>query len=132
MVEYVPNDESVWDWTRKVTLQTLPRTRAPKGYVTSVAGTFAGGCEGAETATLFEGVQNGVEAAVVLATCPATDHDGKPAAFMMKAIDGGDLTYVVEWAWQGALPDAGRQAEAAAYLDGVLLCDDATSACPSG
>jgi hypothetical protein len=131
MVEHVPAGQTVWDWTDKITVQTLPKTRAPAGYAASVANTFAGGCDGSETSVLFEGVVKGAEAATILATCPASPQTGTPVAFMLKAVDGGETIHVVEWTWNGALPTEAQRIEAAQFLDTVALCDDATATCPS-
>ena len=131
MYEHVPAGQSVWDWTTKVMIQTVPKMRAPAGYTASVARTFEGNCDGAQVATLLEGEEGGHAVSMIQAACPATKSDGAPAAFLMKAIDGAETTYVVEWAWQGALPDAAQIDEARRFLEGRVLCDDATGSCPS-
>lgn len=135
IVELVPRDESVHDWTQMVTTNIyyggLPVS--PSEYRSRFQQMWQRTCPEPGGTELDQGSDNGYPVALWLMTCARLPATGKPEITLVKAIKGNDSFYVIQRAWRHH-PDDGEMAAARQYLDRVHVCDTRLPdrPCPTG
>lgn len=131
--EWVPDGETVQDWTEMVTVQIF-RGRGDLDPAQALGGIQKGwlqACPGSQPAPVGTGQVDGYPAAGMVLRCPRTAQAGQPESTAFRAIRGRDSFYVVQRAVR-ALPDGATLEQMQRYLAGVSLCDSrsATAPCP--
>jgi len=134
MQEWVPEKESVQNWTEMVTVQIF-LNRAdidPVQFLGLMEKQWAGACKGSTASPPTVGKVNGYAAAMSLLRCPLLAQTGKPETTMFRALKGNDSFYLVQRAVR-AVPDEARLLQMRQYLETVSLCDTRrpAQACPT-
>ena len=131
MQEWVPQNESVMNWTEMVTVQIfLNRSDLdPVQFLATMEQQWAEACKGSTATPTVTGKANGYPSATRLFRCPLLASSGKPETTMMKAIKGNDSFYLVQRAVRG-VPTPAQLEQTKAYLDGVSVCDTRLPAHP--
>ena len=136
--QFVPEDESAADWTRRITFEALQDEPLPDPleFLKLIAAEQERACEGFESYPTFAGYENGYESAVHLLLCDRDRETGHALATMVKTIRGNRFFYVITRAKRGSAGSIpAEQQEVAAwslYMKSIRLCDtdDPAHACP--
>ncbi len=134
MSEYVPVGETVYNWTRMMTVQVFKGQGAPIAlFAQSMQQGWNSACADASSAKLGEGLVNAYPYADWHFACPLNPQTNHPESMWLRAVSGNDAFYVVQYAYR-AEPTPEREAEALAHLDSVSVCDTRLpeQACPAG
>ena len=124
MVELVPKGETVHNWKRLITQQSM------QGYVSGVDGLrdfMTGGwlssCpQGGDVMPVTEGEENGYPFALWQMTCPLNPQTGKPEYTWVKAVQGEEGMYVKQFAFRYA-PSKDELVAATLNLKKLSVCD---------
>jgi len=133
MVEWVPDGETVENWTEMVTVQIFYHVKmAPDAFMQDLAKRWMASCPGSPDAhTIANVVENGYPSLVWLLDCPKNPATGKPEITWFKAVQGNDSFYVVQKAFKFG-PSKEQITRWVAYLKSVHVCDSrlADRPCP--
>jgi hypothetical protein len=135
MTEFVPNDQTVDDWTEMLTVQVFRRATVDSAtFLQGVGKRYIDACPGTtvEKGRMFTGTVNGYVVSMLLLRCPKNPSTGKPETTAFRVIKGNDALYSVQHAWR-AVPSGQQLADAMAALGKVIVCDTRTQdhPCPS-
>lgn len=132
-IEYVPQGETVQNWTQMLTTQILRgRQDIPAGaYLQMMQGNWSKACPGSEATEITAGQENGYPFALWRFICPRNPGTGKPEYTWMKAIQGQDAFYLVQKAYKFD-PGENEVVALMKQLQKVVVCDSRTEsqACP--
>ena len=117
--EFIPQGETIEDWTRMVTVQVF---RGEKHGPDKFAQNLKIGWEGACVERLGSGAVNGYRYSAWSFGCPLNPKTSKPETMWLKVIRGKDALYSVQYAFR-ALPTAEFEKAANEYLARVAVCD---------
>ncbi len=133
MSEFIPQAETVQDWSAMVTVMIMHVNATPDQFATGMFDDVKAGCPGIQTQKVTEGTENGYAFSLWLADCPLNPATGKPESFFMKIIAGKDALYNIQYAYRQDLTKD-LMVPAMTYLKEVRVCDtrDATHPCPAG
>jgi hypothetical protein len=133
MTEFVPDKETVEDWTEMVTVQVFFGLKAtPRQFMDNMDKTWRAACpEAPEAHTVADAAENGYPTLVWLLDCPKNPKSGKPEITWFKAVQGNDSFYLVQKAFRFT-PDKEQITRWMGYLRKVSVCDSriAERACP--
>jgi hypothetical protein len=133
MTEFVPDNETVDDWTEMVTVQVFFGLKTtPHQFMENTDKLWRGGCPAAtEAHTVADAAENGYPTLVWLLDCPKNPKSGKPEITWFKAVQGNDSFYLVQKAFK-FMPDKDQINRWMGYLKKVSVCDSrlAERACP--
>jgi hypothetical protein len=118
LMEWVPTNETVENWSEMVTAQVFARRPdlEPTAFLGAIQKQWLAACKGSTSAPIITDKVNGYAAAMML--LPSA---GKPETTMLRAIKGTDALYVV----QRATRSAGSPQEMdrlKKFFDGVGVC----------
>ena len=133
-MEYVPEGETVRDWSQMLTVSVYRgKSLDPDEYSKNLAAGWSKACPGGEATKVTSGTENHYAFALWLYACPLNPETGKPETMTMKSIRGADSFYIVQYAHRKAADQTTVTPEAK-YLRGVMVCDTRKSdrQCPSG
>jgi hypothetical protein len=132
--EWVPEGETVQNWSEMVTVQLFQNRRDldPRAMLGTIQRGWLNACKGSMPAPIVASRIDGYEAASMVLRCPLNGETGKPETTAFRAIRGRDSFYVVQRAVR-SVPDADRLARMESYLASVGVCDtrSAQSPCPN-
>ncbi len=131
--EYVPQAETVQDWSTMITVMVMHVQATPDQFATGMLQSIKGGCAGIQSQKVTDGTENGYAFSIWVADCPMNPATGKPESFFMKIIAGKDALYNIQYAYrQDMTADLGKPA--VTYLKRVQVCDTrgADHPCPPG
>lgn len=133
MTEYIPEAETVGDWSRMVTTMVMHIPPQPDEFSAGLAQSIKGGCPDIEAVKSMDGTENGYAFSLWLFQCPLNPQTGKPEGFVMKAVRGQDALYVVQYAYREMMTTE-QTTQAVLYLRQVNVCDTRTAEhpCPAG
>lgn len=136
LIEYIPEDESLEDWSTMVTIAIRRDLADADASVVAenLAAAWDEACPGSASEALGEDEVNGYPLVVWLYQCPLNAQTGKPETMMMEVIPGRDALYMVQYAVRAEWSDD-FMTEAVDYLsESVLVCDTRIpeQACPEG
>ncbi|MEH2478269.1 hypothetical protein V1282_001626 [Nitrobacteraceae bacterium AZCC 2146] len=135
MSEWVPDGESVNDWTEMVTVQIFFNLRdvTPAQYRARMEKLWGDACPGSQVRNVNQGAESLYPTMTWALRCPANPKTGKPEYTWMKAVQGRDSFYLVQKAYKFG-PTAEQVASWARFLDDVRVCDTRVPAqsCPKG
>ncbi len=133
MTEFVPDKETVEDWSEMVTVQVFFGLKTtPQQFMANMDKLWRSGCPAAtEAHTVAEATENGYPTLVWLLDCPKNPKSGKPEITWFKAVKGNDSLYLVQKAFK-FMPDKDQITRWMGYLKNVSVCDSrlAERACP--
>ena len=133
LVEYVPQAESVKNWTEMVTVQVVLGSRTTLEQVlASLQAQPPQGCKDHKVAILGKGQENGYAFLSWSVFCSQTAVTGKPEFSWFKAIRGNDSLYVVFKSFKSEPPQE-KVADWNQHMQGIIVCDTrlADRACPN-
>jgi hypothetical protein len=124
ITEYVPQAETVDNWTEMVTVQIFHRAPQlmPDFFEKTITERWKNACPGARSAHLKDGAENGYAFSLFLLSCDNNPKTRKPEITWLKAIRGTDSFYVVQKAFK-SVPTKEQVAETSRYLASVRVCD---------
>jgi hypothetical protein len=132
--EWVPDGETVQNWSEMVTVQLFQNRRDldPRIMLDTIQRGWLKACPNSAAAPIVTGKANGYDTATVVLRCPLNGETGKPETTAFRAIRGRDSFYMIQRAVR-SVPDAGRLERMEGYLGGVSVCDtrSAQSPCPN-
>jgi hypothetical protein len=135
MTEFVPNAETVENWSTILTEQIAHglSKRDPDSLAQGMTPGWSSGCPGGKSQRLIRTTENGYEVSIWVFTCPNNPKTGKPESMFMKVISGADALYNVQYAVKQPVT-AEVLVPTMQYLKGILVCDTraADHACPAG
>jgi len=121
--EFIPNGETVDDWSKMVTIQVLHgATIGPDGLAEQVKTGWIGACPGSTVDRVAHGRVNGYRFSLWSFRCALNAQTSKPETMWLKAIAGEDALYIVQYAFR-ADPSEPLAKEAMSYLSKVAACD---------
>lgn len=124
ITEYVPQAETVDNWTEMVTVQVF--YRAPQltteVFEQTITQRWRNACPGAKSSHLKDGSENGYAFSFFLLTCDNNPKTNKPEITWLKTIRGTDSFYVVQKAYK-SVPSKDQVADTSRYLASVRVCD---------
>jgi hypothetical protein len=133
IAEWVPEGETVEDWTEMVTVQVFHNLKAPlDGFMRDLEKRWRASCPGAESAhVVANAAEHGYPTLVWVLHCPKNPATGKPEITWFKAVQGGDSLYVVQKAFKFT-PSKEEIGRWMGYLKAVHVCDSRLPdrACP--
>lgn len=127
IMEMVPQNESVDDWTQIVTTQVFRGVDNPDFYDTyreKSEETFKKSCDSTEFLPFhdLDGKENGYPVHLWMQFCRYKNSDKAPEITLFKYIQGRDAIYVVQWASHSE-PTKEEFKQRMHYLSTVLACD---------
>jgi hypothetical protein len=135
IAEYVPEQESVENWSRMVTVQIFYDLKSadPEAFAGKLAKQWLAACSGGGAHKATSNVENGYKFSLWIYNCPRNPQTGKPENMWMKAVSGADSLYSVQYAYRRDMSDE-LIAPAMEYLRRVIVCDTrrAERPCPKG
>ena len=134
VVEYVPQDETVQNWSRMVTQQIVfGASRVdPDALPRSMSPGWASSCPGGSSQKILGAAERGYPVSIWMFLCPLNPATQRPESMWMKTISGADSFYSVQYAVkETASPEL--ISPAMAYLRSVTVCDTRREAakCPN-
>jgi hypothetical protein len=133
MSEYVPQTETVQDWSTMITVMVMHIKASPDQFANGMLQSIKGGCAGIQSQKVTEGTENGYAFSLWLAQCPLNPATGKPESFFMKIVAGRDALYNIQYAYrQNMTTDLMKPAMV--YMKRVEVCDTRGTdhPCPPG
>jgi hypothetical protein len=135
IVEYVPQAETVDDWSRLVTVQIFYGTKDadPDAFAGNLGKKWMSACVGGGARKVTAGAENGYPFSLWMYDCALNPQTHKPETMWLKAMSGADSLYSVQYAARRALSKE-LIGQAMDYLKRVSLCDArrADRPCPKG
>jgi hypothetical protein len=124
IAEYVPQGETVSDWSRMVTVQVFHnlKTSDPDRFGDGMKRQWLAACTGSEVLKVKSGLENGYPFSIWLFACPLNTQTGKPENTFAKFIGGADAFYSVQYAYRSGLTKE-NTLSTTAYLAGIMACD---------
>jgi hypothetical protein len=133
ITEWVPEGETVENWTEMLTVQVFYHLQAPpEAFMRDLEQRWTASCPGAgEAQPIANAVENGYATLVWLLNCPQNPATGKPEITWFKAVEGNDSFYVVQKAFK-FMPSKEQIGRWIGYLKAARVCDSrlAERACP--
>ncbi|MBV8192540.1 MAG: hypothetical protein JO339_35300 [Alphaproteobacteria bacterium] len=105
--EWVPEGETVQNWSEMVTVQVFHDRRDldPRAMLDSIQRGWLKACAGSAAAPIVTGKVDGYDTAAMVLRCPLNGETGKPETTAFRAIKGRDSFYVIQRALR-SVPDA--------------------------
>jgi hypothetical protein len=124
MQEWVPEGETVENWSEMITTQVLlgKGNIDPAQFVNSIGQKWLSGCPGSTPDAIHSGTANGYPVSMLLLQCPLNPQSGKPEATLLRAIKGNDSFYVVQRASRHTVAKD-QINQMAQFLATVSVCD---------
>jgi hypothetical protein len=124
MTEWVPDGETVEEWTEMLTVQIYRgATVTAPDFLRGVADRYINDCRGTDTGKgMHTGQVNGYVVSMLVLMCPNNPRTGKPETTAFRFIKGADALYAVQYAWR-KVPSAAEMDAAMHVLAKVTVCD---------
>lgn len=124
LIEWVPQGESTEEWTRMVTTfitrQGRPTASAMQAHIRDG---FASTCAKASSSNLRTGEESGYATSLWVHACALNPITGKPEYMLMKAFEGKEALYVVQFAFRD-VPSDEDSLGALEYLESIYISND--------
>ena len=134
LTEFVPNGESIGDWTEMVTVQVFRDLNAdPEHFLQTIGKGLAISCPGFSSPKgIVTGQDNGYVVSMLVVTCPLNPATRKPETTLFRVIRGKDALYVVQHAWRSVASNKDL-GDAVLTIRKVSVCDtrDSSHSCLS-
>jgi hypothetical protein len=130
LTEFVPNGQTVDDWTEMLTVQIFRNLKevAPAAFLQKIGTQWLTACPETPKDSIRNGQVNGYPVSMLVLKCPKSPSTGKPETTIFRVIKGNDALYSVQHAWRTVPSDEAQQA-----LSKSTVCDtrDPGHPCPS-
>ena len=124
MVELVPQKQTVDNWTKMITLQSMAGAKpGVAAFGNNLSTLWKNTCPGGSFDTVQEGKENGYPFALWMMTCENNPSSNKPELTWVKAVQGNDGLYVKQYAFRYAPNDA-EITNAMGHLRNLIVCDN--------
>lgn len=122
--EFVPEGETVNNWSKMITIQVFfgKGGLRPAEFAAQLAKGWMRACPGAEVAKIREEPEFGYPTGLWLYVCPVNPATKKPENMWLKAIEGRDSLYSVQYAVRTELSKE-MAPLAMKFLHAVKVCD---------
>ena len=106
LTEFVPQAQTVEDWTEMVTVQIYHGMSVSSGgFLQNVGSRYVAACPGTTSKGIMTGKTNGYAVSMLVLSCPNNPGTGKPETTAFRVIKGSDAVYSVQHAWRSAVSD---------------------------
>ena len=106
LTEFVPQAQTVEDWTEMVTVQVYRGMSVSSGgFLQNVGGRYVAACQGTTNSGIKTGKTNGYAVSMLVLSCPNNPSTGKPETTAFRVIKGSDAVYSVQHAWRSTVSD---------------------------
>jgi hypothetical protein len=124
ITKFVPQAESVADWSRMITMQIFHGMANvdPDRFGRSLKERWRASCAGGDAQRLDAGSENKYSFSVWLFLCPVDQATQKPETLWLKIIGGRDAVYAVQYAYRQPMSPE-LMGPAMEYLNKVTVCD---------
>ena len=133
MMEMVPVNESVKNWTEMVTVQIMYKLKhvAPEQFKSRMEQMWSGACPGSQSKQIAQGLERGLPSVMWVLFCPMNGTTGKPENTWFRGIQGADSFYLVQKAYKFT-PSKDQESKWIGFLQGASVCDSRVPerACP--
>ncbi len=130
LTEYVPNGQTVEEWTEMLTVQVFRdlKDMEPAAFLQKIGTKWVNDCPETPKGSIRNGQVNGYPASMLELKCPNVHSTGKPETTVFRVIKGKDALYSVQHAWRTVPSDEARDS-----LSKTNVCDtrDLSHPCPS-
>ncbi|WP_240317843.1 hypothetical protein [Neisseria elongata] len=124
MVELVPQKQTVDNWTKMITLQSMAGAKpGVAAFGNNLSTLWKNTCPGGSFDTVQEGKENGYPFALWMMACENNPSSNKPELTWVKAVQGNDGLYVKQYAFRYAPNDA-EITNAMGHLRNLIVCDN--------
>ena len=124
MVELVPQKQTVDNWTKMITLQSMAGAKpGVAAFGNNLSTLWKNTCPGGSFGTVQEGKENGYPFALWLMRCENNPSSNKPEFTLVKAVQGNDGLYVKQYAFRYE-PNGDEIVNAMGHLDNLIVCDN--------
>jgi hypothetical protein len=100
MMEFIPEGESVEDWSEMITIQLFDPSNKNAEFYTRLESLLKQACEDGSTHVIPATEENGYPIKVFQMFCPTNLKTGMGEVTFIKTIEGKDKFYVVQKAWR--------------------------------
>nr|WP_246830432.1 hypothetical protein [Neisseria sp. HMSC077D05] len=124
MVELVPQKQTVDNWTKMITLQSM--AGANPGVTTfgnNLSTLWKNTCPESSFDTVLEGKENGYPFALWMIACENNPSSNQPEVTWVKAVQGNDGLYVKQYAFRYA-PNYAEITNAMEHLRNLIVCNN--------
>jgi hypothetical protein len=124
IAEFVPDGETVKDWSKMVTVQIFHNLHGvdPDAFSDGMKTRWLAACAGSEVHKIKNGLENGYPFSLYLYACPLNPATSKPENMFAKVISGSDSLYSVQFAYKIPL-DTEIITPTMTYLGSIKVCD---------
>jgi hypothetical protein len=124
MQEWVPDGETVENWSEMVTTQIFlgRKNLDPAQFLNGIGMQWLKACAGSAPNAIHTGNANGYTVSMLMLQCPLNPQSGKPETTLFRAIKGNDSFYIVQRSVR-AVPSREQMSQMAQYLGTVNVCD---------
>ena len=124
MIEFIPENETVEQWSKMITVQTLYKSAKmrPTDFEQAMTQNLRKGCPTAEAAHVIDGIENGYPFSIWIEKFCPDPATGKTETTYFKAIQGNEALYVVQKAFKTPMTKV-EVMEATGILRSAGLCD---------
>lgn len=123
MSEWVPENQTVEDWTEMITVQVFRGASVEAAaFLQNVGARYMGACPGTTAKGIFTGTTNGYVVSMLVLKCPKNPNSEKPETTAFRVIKGSDALYSVQYAWR-LVPTDQEMDGAMHVLGSVTVCD---------
>lgn len=124
LIEWVPQGESTEAWTRMVTTVITRGSRPTALDIQArIRDGFTSSCGKAASGNVRTGEESGYATSLWVHACALNPATGKPEYMWMKAFEGRDALYVVQFAFR-YVPSEADSLDAVKYLESVYVSND--------
>ena len=124
MVELVPQKQTVDNWTKMITLQSMAGAKpGVAAFGNNLSTLWKNTCPGGSFDTVQEGKENGYPFALWMMACENNPSSNKPEWTLVRAVQGNDGLYVKQYAFRYAPNDA-EITNAMGHLRNLIVCDN--------
>ena len=124
MVELVPKKQTVDNWTKMITLQSMAGAKpGVAAFGNNLSALWKNTCPEGNFVTVQERKENGYPFALWLMRCENNPSSNKPEFTLVKAVQGNDGLYVKQYAFRYE-PNGDEIVNAMGHLDNLIVCDN--------
>ena len=130
--EWIPNGETIKDWSRMMTVQVLYNYNTKstlKNFVDRFIGIIVDFCDEGRGLEISSGEEYGYSYNYFMTICGKNPNTKKPEYTMIKVISGNDALYLIQKAWRYE-PTNSQIQDWSKLVSKVFLCDSRNKNAP--
>jgi hypothetical protein len=130
MQEWVRQNETVDNWSELITVQIFyGKNYDPAQFLRAIGERWITACPESKPNSTYSGLANGYKVSMTFLFCPLNSKSGKPEFTQIRAIQGKDSFYLVQWA-SAFVPSPEQKGAVVIFLDTVNVCDSRSTEHP--